>query len=210
MVDQSLAMFGNHDQIPIYRKILAICLIERTWIKLKDEIPKDQAAYKRGRSTTEQAFCLKILIEKAITSQNYNLIIFMIDMSKAFDSVNRSKLLTQLEEILNEVEMRLMYLLITDVVLNVRLGTKTGEEIQTNIGVAQGDCLSALLFIFYLAHIMSPITHNPTKEDHNNENFWSDLDWMIDRDTHNVEIDPKYADDVNFIRTHQSKINPPK
>ena len=112
----------------------------------------------RGRSTTEQAFCLKILIEKAITSQNYNLIIFMIDMSKAFDSVNRSILLTQLEEILNEVEMRLMYLLITDVVLNVRLGTKMGEDIQTNIGVAQGDCLSALLFIFYCSYYA---THNP-------------------------------------------------
>ena len=54
---------------------------------------------------------------------------------------------------------------------------------------------------------MPPITHNPLKEDHNNETFWSDLDWIIDRDTHNVELDPKYADDVNFIRTHQSKIN---
>ena len=30
---------------------------------------------------------------------------------------------------------------------------------------------------------------------------------MIDRDKHNVVIDPKYADDITFIRSHQTKTN---
>ena len=72
--------------LPIVRKIFAMCVIERTWEKLKHKIPKDQAAYQKGRGTTEQVFALKTLVEKAITSQNYNIIITMIDMSAAFDT----------------------------------------------------------------------------------------------------------------------------
>ena len=75
------------------RKIMAMCIIERTWEKLKSKIPPDQAAYQKGRSTTEQVFCLKTMAQKAINTQNYNIIIMMIDMSKAFDTVNRSKLM---------------------------------------------------------------------------------------------------------------------
>ena len=36
---------------------------------------------------------MKLLIEKAITSENYNLIIMMIDMSKAFNTANQKRLL---------------------------------------------------------------------------------------------------------------------
>ena len=86
--------------LPIVRKIFAMCVIERTWEKLKHKIPKDQAAYQKDRSTTEQVFALKTLVEKAITSQNYNIIITMIDMSAAFDTVSRSTLMKQLGALL--------------------------------------------------------------------------------------------------------------
>ena len=55
--------------LSILRKILAICLIERCWSKLSTQIPLSQAAYQVGRSTTEQVFAIKLLAEKAITSQ---------------------------------------------------------------------------------------------------------------------------------------------
>ena len=193
--------------LPIIRKILAMCVIERTWEKLKHKIPKDQAAYQKGRSTTEQVFALKTLVEKAITSQDYNIIITMIDMSAAFDTVSRSKLMKQLETILEPHEIRMMHLLITDVKLMVRIGKTLGVPIDTNIGVAQGDCLSALLFIFYLAHIIGPISPETNREDHDGEICWSDLDWLIERDVHKIALDPKYADDITFIRSHQSKMN---
>ena len=134
--------------LPIARKILAICVLERIWAKMKEKIPADQAAYQQGRSTTEQAFCLKILIEKAVTSQDYGIIITMIGMPKAFDTVSRSKLMEQLEQILEEHEMRMMYLLVNGVNLKVRIDGKLGEWIKTNIGVAQGDYLHFYLYIF--------------------------------------------------------------
>ena len=39
------------------------------------------------------------------------------------------------------------------------------------------------------------------------ETMWSALDWVIDKDRRKVEIDPKYADDIMFIRSQNAKIN---
>ena len=44
----------------------------------------------------------------------------------------------------------MMSLLIKDVDLRVKVGKEIGENIKTEIGIAQGYCLSAALFIFYL------------------------------------------------------------
>ena len=110
--------------LSISRKIMAICIIHRTWDKLKNKIPIDQAAYQTGRSITEQVFCMKIIAEKAIISQNYEIIIMMIDMSKAFDTVNRSKLMSFLERHLEPNEMRMMYILINELTLKVRINKK--------------------------------------------------------------------------------------
>ena len=37
--------------------------------------------------------------------------------------------------------------------------------------------------------------------------LWSELDWLIDRDAHQVVIDPKYADNISSIRTNEIKMN---
>ena len=39
------------------------------------------------------------------------------------------------------------------------------------------------------------------------ETLWSALDWLVHNDVHNNEIDPKYADDITYIRSLQAKIN---
>ena len=70
---------------------------------------------------------MKHLIKKAITSSlklhpNYNLIIMMKNMTEAFHNVNRKILLGKLETILDESEIRMMYLLINNIKLKVRVG----------------------------------------------------------------------------------------
>ena len=42
--------------LSVLRNLLTICLMRRTWDRLKTRIPLDQAAYQEGRSTTEQVF----------------------------------------------------------------------------------------------------------------------------------------------------------
>ena len=116
-----------------------------------------QAAYQSSRSTTEQIFAIKTLAEKAITSENYDIFLLQLDTSKALDTVNRNKLINILSYILTKCELHMKHALINDVILNVKIGNKTGPDIHTNIGICRGDCLSALLFILYLAFAVQPL-----------------------------------------------------
>ena len=139
--------------LSIITKLLAICLIRRCWDHLSTRIPLAQSAYQSGRSTTEKVFAIKVLAEKAITSSTYNIYLLLLDMTKAFDTVCRSKLLTDLQEVLEPDEMHMMAggLLISDAVPTVKVGKELGEQMKTVVGIAKCDCLSAVLFIFYLA-----------------------------------------------------------
>ena len=109
-------------------------------------MPITQAAYRAGRSTTDNVFTFKVLAEKAITSKDYETHLLMLDMSKAFDTVQRKSLFDELQEIISEDEVHMLYILINEVSLKVRCGKTTGEKINTNIGVPQGDGLSPVLF----------------------------------------------------------------
>ena len=40
----------------------------------------------------------------------------------------------------------MMAVLISDVVLTVKVGKELGEQIKTEVGIAQGDCLSAVYY----------------------------------------------------------------
>ena len=87
-----------------------------------------------------------------------------------------------LEEILNEDEMHLIYILTAEPKIKVKVGKEFGELFSTTIGILQGDCLSAILFILYLARAMKNLTRNNVKH---------------------FEIEPKYADDITLITTNK-------
>ena len=38
--------------------------------------------------------------------------------------------------------------------------------------------------------------------------MWSDLDWLVNRDLDDIEIDLKYSGDINFICNWYSEIEP--
>ena len=96
----------------------------------------------------------KLLAEKAITSEDYEIHLLMKDMSRAFDTVNRKLLMEDLRAILDPDELHIAKLLLEDVSLIVRCGSSYGEEFKTNIGTPQGDCASPILFTLYLANAL--------------------------------------------------------
>ena len=79
-----------------------------------------------------------------------------VDLSKAFDCIDRGKLIQVLEQqqIASEDELRLIQYLISDTKLQVKLGQTYGEKFQTVIGTPQGDALSPMLFLIYLEQII--------------------------------------------------------
>ncbi len=196
--------------LTILRKILAICMIGRSSEKIQRKIPISQAAYQGGRNTTEHVFACKLLAEKAVTSVDYETTILLLDMSKAFDTVQRNTLLQQLKSILDDDEIHIMKIILKDVKLVVRMGKYRGEEINTNIGVPQGDCLSPILFTLYLAQALgngepSVVTrdhsyarplHTTAAEEHLPDSLKDHTYASRDR---SLLIDQQYADDTGWI-----------
>ena len=113
--------------LSILRKILTISLLDRTWNRLAERIPKTQAAYQRGRGTTEQVLALKLLIEKAIISSDLDIYILLLDMSKAFDTVNRKILMSDLAATLNPDEVHLLGILTNRPLISIFLDGELGE-----------------------------------------------------------------------------------
>ncbi len=175
--------------LSVIRKILTICMIKRIWERVSANIPTDQAAYQPGRGTTEHVFAVKLITEKAILSSDYTVFLLLLDMSKAFDTVDRGKLFNHLEQILEPDELYIMSRLTNHPQIKVRVGKEYGNKFESTVGIMQGDCLSAILFIYYLSKCLE---RNQPDE----INLLEDVFYMS----------PKYADDITFMTTSREKI----
>ena len=94
-----------------FSKIVAVIMTSRIKDRIEKEIPLTQTAYRSGRSTTKHVFALKLAIERTLTSKDKTLHLILLDMSKAFDSINRKLLLQDLSKIINEDELHIIQLL---------------------------------------------------------------------------------------------------
>ena len=135
----------------------------------------------------------------------------MLDMSKAFDTVNRKKLTEDLKSVLERDELHMMDILIKDVTMKVKVNDQLGEEFTTTVGIAQGDCLSAVLFIYYLARTLNKEhqehdhTYAKTETPSIPEEL-EDHEYFIKKQDY-FEVAPKYADDITWVSTAKHRIN---
>ena len=79
-------------------KILLIILLNRLRKKFENELPDEQAGFRRGRGTADMLCCIQNVIEKTLIMSERTFIVF-IDYSKAFDSVSH----IQMFDILNDM-----------------------------------------------------------------------------------------------------------
>lgn len=117
-------------------------------------ISEEQNGFRRGRSCCDGYFALKLLVEK---HREFNLETHMafIDFKKAFDKVNRNKLLQILAD--DQVPQQIIqniYNIYKTTIIAIRSNNKLSQWRPIYSGVRQGCGLSPLLFIIYINRII--------------------------------------------------------
>jgi len=166
--------------LPVIRKILSNVVLSRITAAVNGYLSLGQHAYRAGRSTTEVVWTAQWLVA---TAEKYEerIHIMALDLSKAFDSLDRGTLIQILEEnnLAGEDELRIISYLLSETTLRVKVGSNISETFKTSIGTPQGDALSPILFLIYLEHILRR---------HRRRNILTA-----------VELEMAYADDIHYV-----------
>ena len=185
----------------VHRKLFSTIVLNRIRPILDETMSHLQHAYTNGKSTTDVVLAHK-LIKAAAETYEIELDIAGVDMSKAFDTVDRIKLLTILREIgTPESEINIIAVLLSNTTFHIKMCKKFGEKFVVNIGVPQGDSLSPKLFTSYLNHALETLEHRRaivTEEHDHTSGVKSEHDYAI-LDQIPWPAYLGYADDLDFI-----------
>jgi arsenate reductase-like glutaredoxin family protein len=136
--------------VNINRKILSLITKARIQPAAESFLSPSQSGFRPGRSTADAVFALRMHVTRSRKFIATNLRILGLDFSSAFDTMIREQLLANMETLVDEDELRLIAVLLSNTSLRIRLNGEMSEEFWTTIGTPQGDGLSPLLFILYL------------------------------------------------------------
>jgi hypothetical protein len=137
------------------RKVLALIILNRIGNALDSFLPSSQAAYRRGRNTTDLVLAKRLLGDTAALSR-FKFHVLGVDLSSAFDSPSRPDLMIALNDALiqhdnkNDI-LRLVYLHLssTSVFVRGKALSLSEKSFSSTIGTPQGDALSGILFCLH-------------------------------------------------------------
>ncbi len=129
-----------------------------SWVEQESSLPKEQLAYRSAMSGVDHIYTLNVLRESEVAKRG-RFFVALIDLKKAFPSVNRSSLLRDLVEagVSDQMVSMLRCLYIQDsfqLLLDGVLGTMVFVVVS---GVHEGLCLSPLLFIFFIRDLLKAV-----------------------------------------------------
>ena len=169
------------------RKVLSLVVLARITPRVQAYVSQMQSGFRPNRSTTDVVWAHRWIAARCQHLQS-SISILGIDMSRAFDTISRRKLVNVLRSFLEPDEVRLVQLLVSDTTLSARIKNTQSRPFATTSGTPQGDSLSPVLFIIYLEtalrHVFSCIPPRPN------------LDITL-----NLPPSLGYADDVDFVST---------
>ncbi|GFS27424.1 1-phosphatidylinositol 4,5-bisphosphate phosphodiesterase 1 [Elysia marginata] len=136
------------------RKVLSLIVLNRTKHDINEYLSPSQSGFREGRSTSDTVWSHRWLVSKTY-AENIDFFITGIDMSSAFDTIDRHLLFNILKNIIKEDEQRIIRYFLSNTELSIKLkGSSKTESFKSNIGTPQGDSLSPVLFIVYLEHAL--------------------------------------------------------
>ena len=135
-------------------KVLLQVLLNRLKTQAEKLLAEEQAGFRQKRSTVEQIFNLRILIEKHLQHQK-DLFHNFIDFKKAFDRVWHDGLWQVLRDFnIDNDLINTIKALYDNAKSAVFMGSELGDFFKTSVGVRQGCLLSPVLFNLFLENIM--------------------------------------------------------
>ena len=151
------AVCGNSRGISLLSvagKILARVMLQRLLTHVVDMVmPESQCGFRRNRSTIDMVFVARLLQEKC-REQHSSLYLAFIDLTKAFDTVNR----TLLWGILSKFGCTPQFLAVLrefhdGMSARVVLNGLESDPFMVNVGVKQGCVLAPVIFNLFLVAI---------------------------------------------------------
>ena len=139
-------------------KVLALILLERLQAIIDPQLMEAQCGFRKGRGTVDQIWVMRQVVEKA-TEYRTPVFLCFVDLTKAYDSVNRQAMVAilreygvphQLVEIIEELH--------SETWCHVRSAGDTSERFEVRTGVRQGCVLSPLLFNCFMDKILREAT----------------------------------------------------
>lgn len=146
--------------LSITGKVIASVMFHRLHTHLSEAvIPKSQYGFRKDRSTIDAIFNARQLQEKC-REEKKDLYMTFIDLSKAFDTVNREILWQILEKFgVPPKFLNVLRQFHDGMQARVRVGSVLSEPFPVAVGVKQGCVLAPVLFNLFLAAV-NLITHN--------------------------------------------------
>ena len=199
------------------RKASSIITLNRIRPQVEEYLSKNQSGFRPDRSTADVIWTHRWLAAKTL-KEDTTIKISGIDMSAAFDTINRRHLLEIVKTIVDEDEYRLIQFLLSGTVIDTRInGTSTSKPFTSNVGTPQGDSLSPVLFIIYLEHALKevrptlPIPTTPFEAEIPNEVAYADDVDFIGKNYADItkiqEVLKKYQLKVNTDKTEYTSIS---
>ena len=155
-----------------FSKLLSRILFNRldNYLEANNILHNEQIGFRKNCRTSDHILTLKTLIDKAFKKSKY-LYTSFVDLSKAFDTINRSSLIYKMK--LNGINGPFICLIedmYKELYCTVKCNNHLSETFKTTLGVKQGCILSPTLFALYMNDLVDTfndscdqVTLNSTK-----------------------------------------------
>jgi len=164
------------------RKLLSLVVLSRIAKQVSAFLGPTQSGFRAGRSTSDVVWSQRWLAAKAMRS-HWDCHVLGLDMSRAFDTIDRSKLLDVMRNVTGPDEVCIIHHLLYQTSISVKIGKILSSPFESTIGTPQGDGLSPVLFVCYLEAALRDCRSNLTPRPRE--------DALIPHET-------GYADDINM------------
>ena len=175
----------------IVRKLLSNITLARMKQKYEQYLSPSQSAYRSERCTADLVWAHRWMIAKAQTKK-INIYITGLDLSAAFDTINREELIKILATIVDEDELRMIRLLLSSTSLDIKLKGADTESFASNVGSPQGDAISGVFFNIYFEDALRRVRAKLNAADTNIEHSYANVQKT------SMPNEMIYADDSDF------------